>query len=195
MRVVVGLGNPGSEYVETRHNVGFRVVAALAQRLRTELLAGRGDFATGSGRLSGQPVRLLLPLTYMNESGRAVRHALEQWECEASDLLVVCDDVHLPLGHVRLRRSGGPGGHNGLSSIIEAIRTDGFSRLRLGIGESPDEQDQAEYVLSPFEADERATADAMVRDATAAIEIIAREGFETAMNRINRKVSGDREDA
>ena len=195
MRLVVGLGNPGAEYADTRHNVGFRVVAALAEGLRSELRAGRGDFVTGHGSVAGEEVRFLLPLTYMNESGRAVRQAVDQWGLEPSDVLVVCDDVHLPLGHLRLRRAGGPGGHNGLTSIIESIGSEGFARLRVGIGASPDGQDQADYVLEPFSEDERGAAEQMIRDAASVVRMVVRDGLDAAMNRNNRKASADREDA
>lgn len=195
MRLVVGLGNPGAEYSDTRHNVGFRVVAALAEGLRTELRAGRGDFVTGTGTVSGEEVRLLLPLTFMNDSGRAVKQALELFDVSVADVLVICDDVHLPPGHLRLRRSGGPGGHNGLASTIEHLGDEGFARLRAGIGASPEDQDQAEYVLEPFAEAERSVVDGMVSDAVSAVLMVLRDGLDAAMNRINRKASADREDA
>ncbi len=191
----MGLGNPGAKYTNTRHNVGFLVVAALVDGLGTELVAGRGDFVTGSGAFAGEEVRFVLPLTYMNASGQAVRQALEAMDAELKDVLVVCDDVHLPLGHLRLRRSGSDGGHNGLASIIECLDDDSFARLRVGIDASPQLQDQAEYVLEPFDDDELATAETMIKDAASAVVMVLRDGLDTAMNQINRKSSDDREDA
>ncbi len=195
MRVVVGLGNPGAKYTNTRHNVGFRVVAALADGLGTELVAGRGDFVTGRGAVAGHDVRFVLPLTYMNASGRAVLQALEAMDAEIEDLLVICDDVHLPLGHLRLRRSGSDGGHNGLASIIASLGVDSFARLRVGVDASPESQDRAEYVLEPFDEDELGTVETMIRDAASAVLVAVRDGLGAAMNQINRKSSADREDA
>ncbi len=191
----MGLGNPGAEYTNTRHNVGFRVVAALAEGLGTELVAGRGDFVTGRGAFAGEEVRFVLPLTYMNASGRAVRQALDAMDADLADLLVICDDVHLPLGHLRLRRSGGDGGHNGLASIIESLGENSFARLRVGVDASPESQDQADYVLEPFGEDELGTAEEMIKDAASAVVLVVREGLDAAMNQINRKSSDDREDA
>ena len=171
------------------------MVAALVDGLGTELVAGRGDFVTGSGAFAGEEVRFVLPLTYMNASGQAVRQALEAMDAELKDVLVVCDDVHLPLGHLRLRRSGSDGGHNGLASIIECLDDDSFARLQVGIDASPQLQDQAEYVLEPFDDDELATAETMIKDAASAVVMVLRDGLDTAMNQINRKSSDDREDA
>ena len=195
MRVVVGLGNPGARYTNTRHNVGFRVVAALVDGLGTELVAGRGDFVTGSGAFAGEEVQFVLPLTYMNASGQAVRQALEAMDAELTDVLVICDDVHLPLGHLRLRRSGSDGGHNGLASIIECLGDHSFARLRVGIDASPESQDQAQYVLEPFDEGELGIAETMIKNAASAVVVVVRDGLDVAMNQINRKSSVDREDA
>jgi len=191
----VGLGNPGTKYINTRHNVGFRVVAALADGLGTELVAGRGDFVTGRGAVAEQDVRFVLPLTYMNASGRAVLQALDAMEAGIDDLLVICDDVHLPLGHLRLRRSGSDGGHNGLASIIASVGAESFARLRVGVDSPPESQDRAEYVLEPFHADELVTVEKMIRDAVSAVLMVVGDGLDAAMNQINRKSSVDREDA
>ena len=195
MRVVVGLGNPGPKYTNTRHNVGFRVVAALTEGLGTELVAGRGDFVTGRGTFAGEEVWFVLPLTYMNASGRAVREAVEMLDAGLEDLLVICDDVHLPLGRLRLRRSGSDGGHNGLASIIESLDSDSFARLRVGVDASPESQDQAEYVLEPFEDSELGAVETMIKDAASAVLLVVRSGLDAAMNQTNRKSSDDREDA
>ncbi|MCK4512390.1 aminoacyl-tRNA hydrolase, partial [bacterium] len=138
MRVIAGLGNPGKEYEGSRHNVGFLVVAGLADGCGIRLSAGRGDFMTGVGRIAGTHVRFVMPLTYMNGSGRAVEQVLEEMGAMPDEVLVICDDVNLPLGQLRFRRSGSAGGHNGLSSVIERLGTEGFARLRLGVGRPPD---------------------------------------------------------
>ena len=183
----MGLGNPGAEYRYTRHNVGFRVVAALASELGTKLGAGRGDFVTGRATLAGEDIVLVLPLTYMNRSGHAVRTVLDQLSIAPPDLLVICDDVQLPLGRLRVRRAGGAGGNNGLASIIESLGTEGFARLRAGIGTEKPSEDRVDHVLIPFCDHERPAAEEMIREAAAAVRMIITDGIDAAMNEINRK--------
>jgi len=185
--VIVGLGNPGREYDGTRHNVGFRVVNELARRSRTDLRAGRGEYLSGSGRIAGRAVELALPLTYMNLSGLAVRQVLAAAGSDASGLLVVCDDVNLPLGTLRLRRSGSDGGHNGLSSIIFQLGTEEFARLRLGVGAAPDGTDLADHVLDRFGEEERPSVEEMVSRAADAIGLLIARGLDTAMQEYNRR--------
>jgi PTH1 family peptidyl-tRNA hydrolase len=185
--VIVGLGNPGAEYKGSRHNVGFLVVAGLADGCGIGLSAGRGDFITGQGRIEGEHVTLALPLTYMNRSGQAVIPILAGSHASASDLLVICDDVNLPLGQLRLRRSGSDGGHNGLASIIESLGTDSFARLRLGVGMPPKEVDMADYVLDVFREDELETVSDMTARAAEAVRAILRNGIDSAMTAYNRR--------
>lgn len=193
MRVVVGLGNPGEEYRDSRHNAGYIVVAGLAAELGIELSAGRGDFMSGVGRIAGEAVDLVLPLTYMNRSGDAVRDALGRRGATPDDLLVVCDDVDLPLGQLRLRRRGGDGGHNGLRSIIEALSTDAFARLRLGVGRPPEGVATSDFVLDRFLPDEEARVADMKRHGIDAVVLALREGLEAAMNAYNRKLGPEGE--
>lgn len=186
MKVITGLGNPGERYRFTRHNVGFRVVDLLADRWG---LTGEGRVREGAGLLEvhrPQPigkVLLVKPLKYMNRSGGPLRAALRQTDVAvATDLLVIADDIDLPLGKLRLRRSGSAGGHNGLRDIIAAFGTDEFSRLRVGIGRAGETTD---HVLSTFTPGERELATEMVAVAADAAETWLREGIEPAMNAFN----------
>ena len=186
MTIVVGLGNPGRSYEDTRHNVGHRVVSDLAGELGWRFSAGPGDFLAAGGALGGDVVHLILPLSFMNLSGRAVRQALDAVGGTVSDLLVVCDDVNLDLEQIRLRRSGSDGGHNGLASIIEVLSTEEFARLRLGVRRPPPGVEMAEYVLAPFGEEEAPRAAAMVERAVAAARVCLADGIEAAMNQFNR---------
>jgi PTH1 family peptidyl-tRNA hydrolase len=184
VKVVVGLGNPGSQYAKTRHNIGWRVVDRIADRAGW---AGRGRQRDAStvvgGRFRSLDVTLVKPLTYMNESGLAVRKVLARERAPLTDLLVVADDFSLPFGKLRFREGGGPGGHNGLRSIIDELGTEKFSRLRIGIGE-PD-RGAVDHVLSTFAPDETARLDELVDAAADAVEAWAREGTNKAANRFN----------
>lgn len=188
MDVIVGLGNPGRDYEATRHNVGFRVVAGLAHESGIRLEAGRGDFLSGSGRIAGRAIELALPLTYMNMSGLAVRDLLARSERSPSDLLVICDDVNLPLGRIRLRPGGSDGGHNGLASIIERLDTEGFARLRLGVSGAPAETDLADYVLDRFDPEEELAVDQMISRAKDAVKLLLARGIEESMQKYNQRL-------
>lgn len=186
MKVICGLGNPGERYRLTRHNVGFRVVDLLADRWG---LTGHGRVRDGSAQVElrlPEPVGKVLlvkPMKYMNLSGGPLRAALRQTDAElASDLLVVADDVDLPLGRLRLRRSGSAGGHNGLRDIIAALGTDEFARLRVGVGRGTDTVD---HVLATFRPADRELADEAVATAADAVERWLREGIDAAMNAYN----------
>ncbi len=185
IELVVGLGNPGKEYQTTRHNIGFRIVDAVAERLR----AGRWErrflsdvASTGRGRR----VWLAKPRTYMNRSGSAIAELISGLGIRLGEALVVVDDVDLPLGRIRIRPSGGPGTHNGLRDIVAAVGT-GFPRLRAGVGrEGGTKTDLADFVLSPFEDDESMAAEALVKRAAEAVTVSVFEGLERAMNRFNQ---------
>jgi PTH1 family peptidyl-tRNA hydrolase len=186
MKVICGLGNPGERYRLTRHNVGFRVVDLLADRWG---LTGEGRVRDGAALLEArrpEPIgRVLLvkPLKYMNLSGGPLRAALRQTEVDVgNDLLVVADDIDLPLGRVRLRRSGSAGGHNGLRSIITTFGTDEFHRLRIGVGRAGEAVD---HVLATFRPDERELADEMVQLGADAAEAWLGDGIDEAMNTFN----------
>jgi peptidyl-tRNA hydrolase, PTH1 family len=186
VKVICGLGNPGDRYRWTRHNVGFRVVDLLADRWA---LTGEGRLRDGAAVLEArrpEPVgRVLLvkPMRYMNRSGAPLRAALRQTDADVGeDLLVVADDIDLPLGRVRLRRSGSAGGHNGLRDIIAALGTDEFARLRIGVGRAGE---AASHVLATFRPDERDLATEMVAVGADAAELWLAEGIDAAMNAFN----------
>lgn len=189
MKVVTGLGNPGERYQLTRHNVGFRVVDLLADRWG---LTGQGRVRDGAAqlevRLKEPPERVLLvkPMRYMNLSGGAIRAALRQTEATfEEDMLVVADDVDLPLGRLRLRREGSAGGHNGLRDIIATFGTNQFQRLRVGIGRSGTTRETVDHVLSTFRSDEQDLATEAIAAAADAVELWLREGIDAAMNAYN----------
>lgn len=184
-RLIVGLGNPGAEYEGTRHNVGFVVVEALAERLGVSLSAGRFQALEGWGSHRGYPLGLALPLTYVNRSGDAVKPLVNQHGLAPSELLVVVDDLHLPTGTVRLRPGGGSGGHNGLEHIARCLGTTDFPRLRIGIGNDFPRGRQADYVLSPFTDEQQPLIDEAVEQACEAALTFVRAGIEPAMNRYN----------
>ncbi len=190
MRLVVGLGNPGPRYEDTRHNVGFRLVERFAKRCSIALNEARYDGRLGRGWLPGrgEEVGVFEPLRYMNCSGDPVAQALAGLGVEdpAQDLLVVYDDVDLPFGRLRLRPAGGAGGHNGVSDIIEALDSQSFARLRFGVGRSDAILDTADWVLAPFSSQEAAAIPGRLAVGAEAIEISLLEGVEVAMNRFNR---------
>lgn len=192
MNVIVGLGNPGHSYHGTRHNIGFAVIQALADRYRAEVLNpamgrdGRPASVSGDCALDGKPVRLLMPLTMMNESGEALRGL----DVPPSSLLIVCDEVQLPLGSVRIRPDGSPGGHHGLQSCLEALGSEAVPRLRLGVGTKDMPKELSEFVLSPFRSAERPVVQDMIAQAVAACEAWVKDGVEAAMSRYNRVSEG-----
>ena len=184
MKIVVGLGNPGDQYAQTRHNIGWMVVDRIADRAGW---AGRGRTKDAAaivmGRFRGLDLTLVKPLTYMNDSGLAVRKVLAREHAPLPDLLVVADDFALPFGKLRFREGGGSGGHNGLQSIIDEMGTERFSRLRVGIGEPGG--GFVDHVLSKFGPDERVRLDVLLDAASDAVETWAREGTSKASNRFN----------
>ena len=189
VNLILGLGNPGEPYRDTRHNVGFRVVEELARRFgasldRFECGSQIAEVAPAADR--PEPALLALPQTYMNRSGFAARCLLEHRGLEPSQVLVVYDEINLPLGRLRIRRSGSPAGHRGLESIVENLRTDQVARLRLGVaGPPPPGADLADFVLGPFAAEEREAIEAAILRAADACECWLREGTDVAMNRFN----------
>ena len=193
MKLIVGLGNPGPEYRETRHNVGFKVVDALVERwrvqdrwrekfeaLQVKTCAGGDHLVAG-----GDPVVIVKPLTFMNLSGQAVAALAAFYKIDPPDIFIVTDDVALPVGRLRARREGGAGGHNGLKSIIQSLATQAFPRMRVGVGRGDNRRDLADHVLGRFEADERDTVSAAVLRAADATEVFISEGIERVMNTFN----------
>jgi peptidyl-tRNA hydrolase, PTH1 family len=188
MHLILGLGNPGEEYRDTRHNVGFRVIEELARRFKVPVERLECNALAGRIPLGEGDVLLAKPQTYMNRSGYAARCFAERYELAPSAMLVVYDEVSLPLGKLRLRRAGSPAGHRGLESVIENLRTIEVPRLRLGVGWTegrPMGEDLVGFVLSPFGPDELKAAGEMVCRAADACETWLREGVEAAMNRHN----------
>jgi PTH1 family peptidyl-tRNA hydrolase len=188
MLLIVGLGNPGRRYRGTRHNVGREVVQHLADRLGVRLEED-GWARTARARVDGVTVVLAVPETYMNVSGQAVRDLLRRGRRRPGDLLVVHDDLDIPLGHVRLRPGDGAGGHNGIRSIIAELGTGMFPRLRIGVGRPPAGVDPAEFVLDRFTPEERRVVDEAVARAAEAAVTAAREGLPAAMNRYNARAA------
>ncbi len=185
MKLIVGLGNPGRRYRGTRHNVGWEVIDRLSRRtgIRVEEEAGWAEI--GRGRIGHQRVVLVRPQTYVNVTGIAVRDLRRRHRVKLDDVIVVVDDLDLPLGRIRLRPQGSAGGHNGLRSLIEALGSSGFPRLRVGIGRPPAGVDPAEHVLSRFRAGEVAALDEALDRAADALELAVTDGVDAAMNRFN----------
>jgi PTH1 family peptidyl-tRNA hydrolase len=189
VKLIVGLGNPGSEYSGTRHNIGFEVVDEVARRWGVTFQSAPTDgvLARSHGLPGGAPAAILLkPLTFMNRSGQAVGGTQRYYRVELSDLLVVTEDVNLPLGRLRARRQGSAGGHNGLRSVIECLGTYTFSRLRIGVGRGDPRRGLAGRVLSRFDAEERPAMNEAVGRAADAVEVFTELGVEPVMNRFNR---------
>lgn len=188
-RAIFGLGNPGKEYQLTRHNVGFWAVEALAEALKAPpFTPGRHALIT-QATYAGIQWHLFLPTTYMNRSGDAVAYWRQQLKLELSELLVVVDEIQLPVGSFRLTPKGSSGGHNGLQHVIERLGTVEFARLRIGIGKDFPRGKQVEYVLSPFTAEQETQVRAILSQAVACVLAWGREGIEAAMNRYNRQAN------
>ncbi len=185
MRGIIGLGNPGGEYEQTRHNIGFDVIEALARAHGVRLRRPRAAALAGTGEIDGVAVMLAMPLTMMNASGVAVARLCHLHELAPEDLIVIVDDINLELGRLRLRRGGSEGGHRGLKSITERLGTRDYPRLRIGIGGPPGGMSARDWVLSPFSADEREAAEEAVARARRCVEVAVADGVETAMNEFN----------
>ncbi len=188
MKLVVGLGNPGPRYADTRHNVGVRVVEHFAAARGIDLSAERFSGWLGSGRLVDIEVGVLVPATFMNRSGESVSQAVRELPVAdpACDLLVVYDDLDLPYGRLRLRPAGGAGGHRGMSDVIDKLGRADFPRLRFGVGRPPEAVDPVEYVLEPFTREQRVSLQECVDSASQAVDCALRDGVVNAMNRFNR---------
>ena len=188
MFVIVGLGNPGSEYEGTRHNIGFAVVDALADKMNVDFHPGRGEYRIGWSGSGEQKIALVKPLTYMNNSGVAVREIVEWYKIALNDVLVISDDFQLQLGTLRIRLKGSDGGHNGLYSIIYQLQSNEFPRMRCGIASElmpKNKKEMANFVLSPFEKKEYEPVRELINRAQEAAIAAATDGIETAMNRFN----------
>ena len=184
--LVVGLGNMGDQYEGTRHNVGFRVLDELAERAGVPVQKLKYRALTNTAQVGGEKVLLMKPVTFMNLSGEAVRPAADFYKIPADHVLVLSDDVALPVGKLRIRRGGSAGGHNGLKDIIRHLGTDQFPRVKVGVGEKPHpDYDMADWVLGKFQGEDKKAIDQAVEKAADAVEMILRQGVDKAMSRYN----------
>ena len=192
MKIVIGLGNPGPRYSGTRHNIGFEVITRLAERLSIRANQSRHNSVLGKGYLAGEPIFLQQPLTYMNRSGMAVKALIQELQTNVSDIIVVVDDLDLPLGKIRIKGSGGSGGHNGMKSIISELGSRDFARLRIGIGR-PEyvEADVSDYVLEKWSQAEKRELGGILDTATDALLCFLSEGVVEAANRFNASVADE----
>ena len=186
MSLVLGLGNPGARYAHTRHNAGWDVVERLVARWKASPLETTREYRAWRGTDGGREVDLMVPLTFMNLSGEAVTVYRERRGLTPAELLVVVDDVYLPLGRLRFRPAGSSGGHNGLASLEEALGTREWNRLRIGVGAAANAAELREHVLEGYGADEVPVIESALERATEAVECWCREGIVSAMNRFNR---------
>jgi PTH1 family peptidyl-tRNA hydrolase len=185
LNLIVGLGNPGERYKNTRHNLGYRVIDFLAGKNEKGFKPGKGDFLFCEIQIEEEIIYLTKPLTFMNSSGVAVVEILDNFNLGIENLLVVCDDVNLPLGKIRIREKGTDGGHKGLRSIIYQLNSIDFARVRMGIGDTKDEVDLEEFVLEDFKEEEKEQVNQVVEKAAQAVESTWVNGIEDTMNRFN----------
>lgn len=189
MYLIVGLGNPGREYRNTRHNIGFDVIDVIAGQEHIDVAEKKHKALIGKGMIAGQKVILAKPQTYMNLSGESIRSLLDYYKVdETEELIVISDDISLSPGQLRIRKKGSAGGHNGLKNIIAHLGHDSFQRIKMGVGEKPKGYDLADYVLGHFDKQERELMDDAAKRAADAVRLMLTEGADTAMNQYNKKV-------
>jgi peptidyl-tRNA hydrolase, PTH1 family len=189
VKIVVGLGNPGTQYRMSRHNIGFQVVDRLAQINHISIRTKRFRSLYGTGWIDFQQVLLSKPMTFMNRSGEAVKKATDFFHLRMEDLIVVHDDLDLPFGRLHFKRRGGDGGHQGIRSIIERMGGNNFLRLKVGIGRPPQGMDSADYVLDVFDKIEQSLLDQTLSHAAESLKVMLLEGLEKAMNQFQKKSS------
>ncbi len=185
MKIIIGLGNPGPKYRNTRHNMGYMVVEEIARRYTIEKEECKFDSIIGHLRINGEKVLLVKPLTYMNLSGKAVQPLLSLYKPELSQLMAVYDDMDLETGRIRVRADGGSGGHKGIASINDKLGSQGFPRVRIGIGRPPEQWAIESWVLSKTTADEQALIEAGIQKAADAVICWVKDGIVQAMNKYN----------
>ena len=193
MFLIVGLGNPGTEYAATRHNIGFDMVTYLSDKYGIALRSKEGKAIVGKGVIEGQKVMLVQPQTYMNLSGESVRALMDYYKLTTDEIVIIYDDISMPVGQVRIRPKGSAGGHNGIKSIIAHLGTQEFPRVRIGVGEKPARMDLADYVLGHFPKEEAETMTTAFKDGAAAVVDMMTEGVEAAMNHFNGAARGEKE--
>ena len=189
LSLIVGLGNPGRQYAKTRHNLGWQVLDRLAEKLKIGFKAGKGEYYAALLEENEREIVFLKPTTFMNNSGIAVQEALAFFGKTSADLLVILDDMALPLGKLRLRANGSSGGHNGLESVIYQLQTEAFARLRLGIGTPGAKGAAVGHVLGEFSKEEKKNAEEMMESAAEIVETCFQKGFQEALNSLSRKPS------
>ena len=188
MFLIVGLGNPTKQYEKTRHNIGFDVMDALADKYNISISENKHKALCGKGVIEGMKVVLAKPQTYMNLSGESVAELVNYYKLDPeSELIVVFDDISLEPGNIRIRKKGSAGGHNGIKDIIRRLGTEKFIRIRVGVGAKPKDWDLADFVLGHFSDSDRKLVDEGINDAAEAVEMILSEGVDAAMNKYNRK--------
>ena len=187
MKIIVGLGNPGPRYAETRHNIGWLVLDAIAERLRTEFQPGRGDYFEAPASWRGKKVVLVKPTTWMNNSGLAVKQVARVYGVSPEDILVVVDEIQFPVGQFKLKSSGSSGGHNGVESILYHLEEERFPRLRCGVGNDFGPGELVEYVLSGFTSEEQEALARMIEEAKDGALLWIAQGTARAMNLLNSR--------
>ena len=187
MYIIAGLGNPGKEYSNTRHNIGFSVIDALGSKYNIDVDTAKHRGLIGKGIIDGQRVILVKPLTYMNLSGECIREVLDYYKADEDDLIVVFDDISLDVGQLRIRKKGSAGGHNGIKSIIAHLGTTEFPRVKIGVGERIPGQDLADHVLARFPKSQMEAVNQAIDDAKEATFLMITEGIDKAMNQYNGK--------
>lgn len=187
MKIIAGLGNPGDEYKNTKHNVGFMLADALAEKIGADGWRTKQDALVAEGRIGTEKVIIVKPMTFMNESGRAIGPLLSWYKLLPEDLIVIHDDMDIPAGTIRLRPKGSAGGHNGMKSILYHVQNEKFPRVRIGIGRPLPNTTVVKHVLSPFSAEDAEKVKAAITYLLPAVECIVTDGIDLAMNRFNPK--------
>lgn len=187
MYLIAGLGNPGREYEKTRHNMGFQAVDKLAEGLGCSINENKHDALCGKGFIGSEKIILAKPQTYMNSSGLSIRQIADFYKIPAENIIIIFDDIDLPPGSIRIRKSGSAGGHNGIKSVIAHLGSEDFMRVRIGVGAKPDGWDLADYVLSRPNEEEEELIEAARKRAADAVICIIEDGIDRAMNNYNKK--------
>ena len=185
MKIIIGLGNPKTEYMGTRHNVGFSVIYNISDYYDIKVDTKKHKALIGKGIIEGEKVILAMPQTYMNLSGESVRELVDYYKCKLEDIIVIYDDISLVPGKIRIRKKGSAGGHNGIKNIIAHLGTDVFARIKVGVGEKPSRMDLADYVLGRFSKEEQPIIREAADKAREAVAAIIKEDIDFAMNKFN----------
>ena len=185
MKAIIGLGNPGMKYAGTRHNIGFDAVTAIADKYNLSINNKKFKGVYADGHIAGEKVLLVQPQTFMNLSGECVREVADFYKLNPDEIIIICDDINLDVGRLRIRKKGSAGGHNGLKNIIAHLGTEEFPRIRVGVGEKTEGWDLADYVLARFDKDSEPVIREALANVVGAVETWISEGIDAAMNRFN----------